>query len=54
MVIDVTNLAEGNYQLAPTVKFLVSDIVVESILPGQVEVELSRTPLETPIPTSVP
>jgi len=51
VVIDVTDLTEGTHQLTPNVEFLVSDIVVESILPGTVEVVLSRSPLQTPVPT---
>jgi YbbR domain-containing protein len=54
VVIDVTNLNEGIHQLTPNVEFLVSDIVVESILPGTVEVVLSKTPPETPVPSSTP
>jgi YbbR domain-containing protein len=54
VVVNAANLAEGIYQLTPTVETLVSNIVVESILPGQVEVELSRTPPQTPIPTPLP
>ena len=49
--IDVTNLAEGTYQLEPDVEILVSDILVESILPGTVEVVISRTPPRTLTPT---
>jgi YbbR domain-containing protein len=52
VVIAVSGLEEGTHQLTPIVEFLVSDIVVESILPGTVEVELSRVPFETPIPTA--
>jgi YbbR domain-containing protein len=56
-VIDVTDLAVGTHQLIPDVEILVSDIVVESILPGTVEVVLSTTPFGTstpqvPTPTS--
>ncbi len=36
--IDVSGLAVGTYQLEPKVEILVDDIVVESILPGKVEV----------------
>ena len=54
VVIDVTDLAIGTHQLIPNVEILVSDIVVESILPGTVEVILSTTPFQTPIPTSTP
>lgn len=51
VVIDVTDLDEGTHQLTPRVDILVSDVVVESILPGTVEVVLSRTPIQTPAPT---
>jgi len=54
VVIDVTDLAIGTHQLIPNVEILVSDIVVESILPGTVEVVLSTSPFQTPIPTSTP
>lgn len=50
VVIDVTDLAEGAHQLVPNVEILVSDIVVESILPGTVEVVLSTTPFGTATP----
>lgn len=52
VVVDVTGLEEGIHQLTPTVEFLVSDIVVESILPGTVEVILSTNPPNTPVPTA--
>jgi len=54
VVINVTNLDEGTHQLTPNVEFLVSDVVVESILPGTVEVVLSRTRFQTPVPTLTP
>ena len=50
VVIDVTDLAEGTHQLTPNVEILVSDIVVESILPGTLEVVLSPTPFGTATP----
>ena len=50
VVINVTDLTEGTHQLVPDVEILVSDIVVESILPGTVEVVLSRTPFGTSTP----
>ena len=53
-MIDVTDLAEGTHQLFPNVEILISDIIVESILPGTVEVVLSKSPIQTPIPTSTP
>jgi YbbR domain-containing protein len=54
VTVDVTDLEEGTHQLTPKVDILVSDITVESILPGTVEVVLSRTPLPTPVPTQTP
>jgi len=50
VVLDVTDLAEGTHQLTPKVETLVSDLVVESILPGTLEVVLSRTPFGTSTP----
>jgi YbbR domain-containing protein len=40
VVLDVTNLAPGSYQLAPSVQILASNLAVESLLPGTVEVVL--------------
>jgi YbbR domain-containing protein len=51
VVVNVSSLEEGLHQLSPSVEFLVADIVVESILPGTVEVLLSRTPPNTAVPT---
>lgn len=50
VVINVTDLTEGTHQLEPDVEILVSDITVESILPGTVEVVLSQTPFGTATP----
>ncbi|MBN1450314.1 MAG: hypothetical protein JW963_04800 [Anaerolineales bacterium] len=54
VVINVTDLEEGTHQLTPQVDVLVSDIIVESILPGTVEVVISSVPFQTPVPTSAP
>ena len=54
VLLDVTDLEEGTHQLIPEVDILVSDIVVESILPGTLEVVLSSTPIQTPAPTPTP
>ena len=54
VVIDVTDLGTGTHQLTPSVDVLISDIVVESILPGTVEVVIRRTPIDTPVPTIIP
>jgi len=50
VLIDVTDLDIGTHQLTPNVEILVSDLVVESILPGTLEVVLSRTPFGTATP----
>jgi len=48
--LDVTDLEEGTFQLTPIVEILVSDIVVESILPETDEVVISKAALQTPTP----
>ncbi len=50
--VDVTGLEPGTHQLTPDVKVLVSNVLVESILPGTVEVILfvPGTPTPTPKP----
>jgi YbbR domain-containing protein len=48
--IDVTGLGEGTHQLTPNVEILIADISVESILPGTVEIVLSKTAFTTPTP----
>jgi len=50
VVLDVADLEVGTHQLTPNVEILVSDLVVESILPGTLEVVLSRTPFGTSTP----
>lgn len=53
VTVDVTDLGLGTYQLTPTVDILVENVIVESILPGTIEVVLSPpgTPTITPFPT---
>jgi YbbR domain-containing protein len=41
VTVDVTGLTEGSYQLTPTVQILASNVTVESLLPGTVEVVLA-------------
>ena len=50
VTVDVTDLDVGTYQLPVTVEVLVDNVVVESILPGTVEVVISipGTPTRTP------
>jgi YbbR domain-containing protein len=50
VTIDVTGLAEGAHQLEPKVEILISDVIVESILPGTVEVALVSNTTLTPTP----
>jgi YbbR domain-containing protein len=54
--VDVTDLGLGTYQLTPTVALLVDNVLVESILPGTIEVIISPpvTPTITPFPTAQP
>ena len=48
ILVDVTGLSEGVHQLTPTVQMLISNLQVESILPGTVEVTLAPNPTPTP------
>lgn len=50
--VSVADLGAGTFQLTPTVEVLVENIVVESILPGTIEVTLA--PPGTPTPTPKP
>lgn len=52
VTIDVTGLAEGTHQLEPKVEILISDVIVESILPGTVEIVLvsNTTPTASATP----
>jgi len=52
VTVDLTGLEAGTHQLIPKVEILISDVVVESILPGTIEVVLSAS--NTPNPTAVP
>lgn len=50
VVVDVTGLTAGTYQLTPTIEVLVDGVRVESILPGTIEVVLSAPGTSTPAP----
>jgi YbbR domain-containing protein len=58
--LDLTDLAVGTYQLTPTVAVAKQGVTVQSILPGTVEVVITkattptRTPRSTPTPTPTP
>jgi len=56
VTVDVTGLELGTHQLTPKVDVLVDNVLVESILPGTIEVVLSPpvTPTITPFPTKTP
>lgn len=52
VTVDLTGLATGTYQITPKVEILITNIVVESILPNTIEVVI--TPISTPTPTPRP
>lgn len=56
ITVNVTGLGVGTYQLIPEVQASIGNVLVESILPGTVEVVLSiqGTPTPTPFPTLKP
>lgn len=54
VIIDVSGLQEGTHQVAPEVRILFSEITVESILPGTIEVILIKGDQGTATPTPVP
>lgn len=48
VTVDASNLGPGTYQLTPKVQILASNVIVESLLPGTIELVL--TPSITPTP----
>lgn len=56
VVIDLTNVVSGTYQLAPRVTLSLGELRVESILPSSIEVvvDTAPTPTVTPTPTRTP
>jgi YbbR domain-containing protein len=48
--VDLTSLAPGTYQLTPKITFVQQNLIVESILPGTVEVVITKTSKLTPTP----
>jgi len=50
VIVDVTDLGPGTYQLTPRVEILVADVIVESILPNTLEVIILPAPTATPGP----
>jgi YbbR domain-containing protein len=51
VIVDVTGLAPGVYQLQPKVEILIANIKVESLLPNTVEVTITSATTPTPAPT---
>ncbi len=54
VTVNLTGLAPGTYQLKPEVEPLNGNVLVESILPGTVEVVISIQGTPTIIPTGTP
>jgi YbbR domain-containing protein len=54
VMVDLTGLGAGTYQLSPIVEVLVANIVAESILPNTVEVLLAPLDAGTPTPSPTP
>ncbi len=54
VTVNVADLGIGTYQLKPEVQALIGNVLVESILPGTVEVVLSIPNTPTPTPTAFP
>jgi YbbR domain-containing protein len=52
--VDLTGLSVGTHQVTPKVEVLISDIVVESILPNTIEVVITEIQATTPTPTPSP
>jgi YbbR domain-containing protein len=52
ITVDLTNLEPGTHQVIPKIEVLISDVIVESILPNTIEVIIapSGTPTPTPLP----
>ena len=48
VIIDLTNKIPGVYQVEPQVEITIPDVLVESILPATIEVEISPVPIRTP------
>jgi YbbR domain-containing protein len=48
--VDVTGLGPGTYQVTPTVDVLISDVIVESVLPGTIQVVVTASGTPTPTP----
>lgn len=54
ITVDLTGLTPGTHQVTPRIEVLISDVVVESILPNTIEVVISLTGAPTITPTKTP
>ncbi len=54
VIVDLTGLEAGTYQLSPSVEVLVANIAAESILPNTIEVLLTPLDAPTATPTTTP
>jgi YbbR domain-containing protein len=52
--IDLTGLTVGTYKLTPTIIVVEQGVTVQSILPGTVEVTITKETATTPMPTPTP
>lgn len=52
--VDLTGLSTGTYQITPKVEILISNIIVESILPNTIEVVITELDNTNPPPLSTP
>jgi len=54
VTVDLTGLTTGTYQITPKVEVLISNVIVESILPNKIEVVISAIPALVGSPTPKP
>ena len=54
VLLDLTGLGEGTYQLTPQVNLLPAELRVEKVLTSPIEVVIRRLPTVTPTPTQTP
>ena len=50
VIVDLSGQGPGTYQIVPRVELAVPDIKLESILPGSIEVTISKEPTPSPTP----
>ncbi|MEA3440628.1 MAG: CdaR family protein [Chloroflexota bacterium] len=53
MVIDLTNMDPGIYQITPILDLIPNQVQIESIIPERVEVLITIAPTTTPVPESI-